>query len=417
MPKQAVIQVFEHGSIVWKAGRRHHHKDFKEEHYKAFEACFSASGRSPFFELIPYGVRFTSHVGAIHIGGLTIEVLPKADRDSQADSMQPVLLDMLKTCTLLTARHTGSAPLKLRAHSILELYFELFLLELESLVRRGLLKQYRRMEGQQASLKGALVFSRHLSANVVHRERFYTRHTGYDHDHVLLQILQEALLLISQLCQEPMLSDAIGRLRLAFPEVSRIKVQPAHFDRIPASRKTAPYRTALDIARLLLLNFRPDISAGRNDMLALMFDMNSLWEEFILRKLQRAARGRYKVSGQRSTRFWESKTIRPDIVVESLSEPGRQWVIDTKWKVIDARHPGDDDLRQIYAYNHHWNARHSLLLYPLTHGQMDAHGRYILPFKDQPHACTLAFVEVMKEGKLNAGIGEEVLGKLQHEGL
>lgn len=49
-------------------------------------------------------------------------------------------------------------------------------------------------------------------------------------------------------------------------------------------------------------------------MLALMFDMNDLWEKYGLTKLRQQANGEWPVNGQERKRFWENKTIRPDIV-------------------------------------------------------------------------------------------------------
>jgi len=419
MPKANSLRVFEYESIVWKEGRRYHREGFKKDHYEAFESYFLAHEKTPFFELIPHGVRFKSYVGAIHIGKLTIEVLPKVDRNAESENdatqMQRVLLDMLKECTLLTAKETGHAPLKLRANSILHLYFELFLTEVEHLQRRGFFKQYRSREGQQKSLKGALFFSKHLSVNLVHKERFYTRHATYDHNHLVLQILHEALCLIDQIADSALLGDAIGRLKLNFPEVDRLRVNAAHFVRIPTSRKTEPYRKAIEIAKLLLLNFRPDISAGHNDMLALMFDMNVLWEEFILRKLQRAASTEFQVLGQRSKPFWETKTIRPDIVLISRKEPSTTWVIDTKWKVINSHQPADDDLKQMYVYNHHWEAQRSMLLYPRSGDQEDVRGKFRLALNGGEHECVLGFIDLVREGKLNRKMGEEIIEKLGTE--
>ncbi len=406
MPKAEPIKVFEYDSITWKKGRNHQ-SEFKEEHHRAFERYFSENERTPFFELIPYGVRFKSYVGAIHIGKLTIEVLPKAGKDGDEKVWQSVLLDMLKTCSLLTAKETGNAPLNLRANSVLELYFELFLKELEMLLHRGLIKKYRKKEGQMKALKGALVFSQHVSKNAVHRERFYTRHTTYDKDHLIHRILHEALLLIGHLTDAPMLMDHIGRLKLDFPEVSRMKVNAAHFDRVVFNRKTETYRKALDIAKLLLLNFRPDLSSGRNDMLALMFDMNTLWEEFVFRKLQRDLKDKYTVLGQRRKVFWEHKVIKPDIVLKS-KDGKTLYVIDTKWKVIDSRQPADDDLKQMYVYNHHWDARKSLLLYPRTRGQNDLHGKFELKWANEEHRCVIGFVDVLKDNHLNLQLSKEI---------
>jgi 5-methylcytosine-specific restriction enzyme subunit McrC len=412
MAKPDSIKVFEHSPLTYKEGRKGYHASFTEKHYHAFERFFSENERTPYFELIPYGVRFTSYVGAIHIGMLSIEVLPKAGRDGSPEVWQAVLLDMLKTCSLLTARATGEAPLRLKANAILDLYFELFIRELEQLLHQGLIKRYRKTDGQTKALKGALLFAQHASKNAVHRERFYTRHTTYDADHLIHRILHEALLLVERIASGPLLTDHIGRIRLDFPELPRMKVQAAHFDRITYTRKTESYRRALDIAKLLLLNFRPDLSTGQQDMLALMFDMNTLWEEYVYRILHRHYQQDFQISAQRQKRFWEQKSIRPDIVITSRQDPAATWVVDTKWKVIDPTHPADEDLRQMYVYNQHWDARRSLLLYPRTRGQADKDGTYQLSWKDAAHDCTLGFVDVLAHGKLNPGLAGEVMGKL-----
>ena len=72
------IQVFEHQSISYSG--RYAVPDFDEKHHQAFESYFQKNEQTPFFDLIPKGVRFKSYVGVIQIGDTVIEVLPKADR-------------------------------------------------------------------------------------------------------------------------------------------------------------------------------------------------------------------------------------------------------------------------------------------------------------------------------------------------
>jgi len=410
MEATKAIRVFEYDSICFREGRRHYHPDFKKSYYEAFEGYLLENEYCPFFELIPQGIRFNSFVGVIHIGNLSIEVLPKADRHGNTDVWHNALLDMLKTCSLLTAKDVGNAPLRLRSNSILDLYFELFLNQLDYLFRRGLMKQYRKKEGQQKALKGALVFSEHLRKNIVHKERFYTRHTIYDKDHLIHQIMFEALCIVDRLADKSSLGDMIGRLMVDFPRVKRVSVSANTFDRIPSNRKTEPYRKALEIAKLLLLNFRPDIRTGKNDMIALMFDMNRLWEEYVLRQLQRelVPEG-WKVSGQRSQMFWNHKTILPDIVLERGKEV---FVIDTKWKLPDRANPSDNDLKQMFVYNHHWKAKRSLLLYPKSSERDDTDGFYHMDRAGEEHGCKMGYVHVLEGEKLDRGLGRKVFGKL-----
>ena len=137
-----VIQVFEHTSIAFKG--KYKRSGFTEFVHTAFEQYFSGNEINPYFSMIPYGVRFHNYVGAIHVGSTTIEVLPKAGKENDPEIWQKVLLTMLKSCHLLTAKATGSAPLRLRSNSILELYFEWYLNEIDYLLRRGLIKKYQK---------------------------------------------------------------------------------------------------------------------------------------------------------------------------------------------------------------------------------------------------------------------------------
>lgn len=404
MPDKNPFQVFEHQSIRYVKGK-HHCAWFKKEHFEAFTAYFNKNENTPFFELIDRGVRFTSYVGAIRIGKTTIEVLPKADKTNQKESDKEkgnwhnVLIDMLKTCHLLTAKQSGEANLKLKSNSIFELYFELFVNEVEQLMRQGLIKKYRKKEGNRTALKGALQFSKHISQNLIHKERFYVRYTDYNKNHQLHQILNEALLVIQQLNTSSLLSDRIGRLLLDFPEVNRLKVSAKTFEKITYNRKNTPYKLALQIAELILLNFRPDIRSGSRDLIAIMFDMNMLWEEYVYRILKRYSNyngHNLKVYGQRKKEFWNRMNLKPDVVIENGNE---SYILDTKWKLVRNNRPDDGDLKQMFSYNHLWKAKRSILLYPGNPqndlAPEDFKAKLFID-KEIDHSCQLGYVNVLE---------------------
>jgi 5-methylcytosine-specific restriction enzyme subunit McrC len=196
---------------------------------------------------------------------------------------------------------------------------------------------------------------------------------------------------------------------LDFPEVDRLSIQPKHFEQIPDNRKLQPYQEALSIAQLLLLNYRPDLMAGRNHLLALLFDMNSLWEEYIYRVLKKSLGREWQVLAQRSQYFWENQRIKPDII---LRNQHNTYVIDTKWKALEHGRPSDADLKQMYVYNHHWESLQSMLLYPAAHVVQDMEGMYRLPLDGAEHYCKLGFVEVVDGEGLRRDVGAQVMGKV-----
>jgi 5-methylcytosine-specific restriction enzyme subunit McrC len=380
MQSRKLLRLFEHDPLFFNESVILTYP--KGEHFELTHAYRSAAGifhtksKGRYYELINEGIKFRQYVGALQILDLTIEVLPKIDRPTNVENVDvnwhDVLLEMLKACKILKPKNDQMADLKLRPNSILELYIGLYINELEALINSGLIKKYRKIEENQFVLRGALMFNQQMKYNLVHAEKFYTRHFVYDRNHKLHQVLFQALEVCDHLIHSGFLSDKIKRLMAIWPVAKTVVINEQTFESFKFDRKTQDYQSALQIARLLLLNFHPDIRGGRDKVFALMFDMNKLWEEFVYRQLKAAeSTSGFRVIRQSSVEVWQltneddARTVKPDLVLDyGTGAQLKRTVIDTKWKCPDDGRPGDDDLKQMMVYKLYYHADEALLLYP-----------------------------------------------------
>ena len=378
------IQVFEYQKIRYDDSGK-----FRKHHFDAM-VKFNELHQNKYFTIIHKGIRFGNYVGVIQVGGLTIEILPKADNNENADKnlWQNVLLNMLKICKRIQVETVSETQLKKRYRSILDVYFELYLNEIERLVKKGLIKKYRKNQSNQTALKGKLLFSQNIQQNLVHKERFYCEHQVYDKNHLLHQILYKGLLILKNFINDA-LKDKLNRLLFEFQDFENINIQKKHFDQIIFDRKNHDYQKAIEIAKIIILNFSPSLNYGNENLLTLLFDMNALWEEYIFRILQKHKTDEMEVSFQNSDKFWENKRIRPDIVLKTKDET---FIIDTKWKIVEANNPSDDDLKQMFVYNLHWKAEKTLLLYPKINQIDSDFGMF--HYDNLGKKCKLGFVDI-----------------------
>lgn len=375
------------------------HPEFEFHHLEALQRFYGEKGTN-YYSLINKGVKFNQYVGVLQVGKLVIEVLPKTDHGKD-DKWRELLIGMLRAVGTLKVFTTGTAILKLKSNSLLDLYFEIYVSEVEQLLHRGLLKQYRRLEENSSALKGKLHFPKHIQQNLIHQERFLVNHQTYDRNNAFNQILFAALELIKSINTSAALQSRLGALLLAFPEVSGIKVTDATFNRLTFNRKTEAYREAINIARLILLNYHPDLSKGQNNVLALMFDMNVLWERFILSSLSKYAPGGYHIRGKVNRSFWQAKsgtlvTIEPDIVIE---KEGQTFILDTKWKVLEDNRPSDNDLKQMYAYTKYYQSSHTALVYP-GNGLENCRGDFYFEGENRTeYPCSIIRIDLPEYGE------------------
>ena len=407
--KNSRIQVFEHQVLA--VGDRQGGVVFSDNHFESLLRFYQKKA-TKFFTPIYKGIRFSHYVGVLQTGNLTIEILPKADAQKAPDTglWQSVLIDMLRTCRLLKTESLSQANLQLRPHAILDLYLEIFLAEIEKLLQEGLIKSYERRADHLPVLKGRLLVPAHIRKNNIQKDRFYVNYAQYTYDHFYNQLIFKALLIVEKIADQPFLREKLRQIRAVFPKVSEITVTENHFEQLKFHRQTQRYAVALDIARLLILNFSPDITKGNNHVLAILFDMNLLWEEFIYRQLKTQQNDHLQVSRQQQKPFWQRRYLRPDIVLKSGD---KNIVIDTKWKILTRVSPSMEDLRQMYIYQQYFDAEKSVLLYPNVHHLDNLPATAFEQTEEgKKYACQVAFIDLLKNHGLDRNLGTLILEKI-----
>ncbi len=416
------IQVFEHKPLsIGEHG-------FLKSHWEAL-GWYNEKHGGGFFSLTPKGVKFNQYVGVIQVGNITIEILPKISNTVEKGDKkkwQKVLIDMLRECRWMQVYAQEKASLKFKANSILEAYLELFVQECEEILKQGLIKKYRAVNSNCTALKGKLLFAKQIQVNLVHKERFFTRHQVFDRENIFNQILLKALKLIPVISQSPFLKDKVYSLILSFPELEDISVSQETFQNLVYNKKTSRYKEAIEIAAMFLLNYRPDISSGQNHVLAILFDMNDLWEEYIYRQLYKNKPKNWSISPQNSKDFWKLnsnysyKKIRPDIFIHNKNNDTKI-ILDTKWKIPDNNIPADSDLKQMFVYNEYWLSKNALLVFPnatFTEKPVYIEGSFKGNEKStNRHCCGLMKITVLDKQNINLDktIGSRITGFLGNE--
>jgi len=408
------IQIFEHGTLV--VGE----PGFNATHFGAL-VRYNDRHDCVFFKVGHQRIHFSSFVGVIQVGNLAIEILPKAEKGALADKgkWQRALLQMLRQVGWLDVEAAPEADLYLRHSSLIDLYLDAFLEEVERLTHVGLVKKYRTTEANLYKLKGRILFRQQVSRNLLHRERIYTAHEIYDRDNLFNRILKCAVGIVERLAVRQALAARASVLKLTFEQLSECRITAETFEQVVWGRNTERYRRAIQLARLIILNYSPDLRGGHEHVVAILFDMNKLFERFILVQISRArsafANRRLRVQGQASKRFWASKSIRPDIVADfDHGETSERVILDTKWKVPKDGLPADDDLKQMYAYNLHFGGRRSVLVYPRADAEQNGNRQPYAPSMglppDHTHECATYYIDLFDDHQqLRRDIGAKLI--------
>lgn len=374
---------------------------FTEAHFEAL-ARFHNRQDTPPFRLGHRTIIIGHHVGYLRVGPVTLEIYPKLGGSRPEADWRGLLLDMLRVVRRVRLRVQDVAALAARTGDLYDVLARRFVELTADLLREGLARSYREVEDNGTTFRGRLLFAQHIRANHVRQERLYVAYEVHDADNLPNRILRHALERVRRTTTSATLRLEAEAAMVAFPEeVGETPVRPRDWAAaLRLDRRTERYREALELARLILSDERPDLRWGDRETVALLFDMNALFEGYVEQAL-RAVPG-VRVMAQARREFWSpsmgpAHVARPDILLfpEGSTRP---IVIDAKWKIPAEGRPSDADLRQLFAYLHAFGGVRGALLYPRADPlQRDDGGGFL----GGPLEARVIFVDLLPDGRPN----------------
>lgn len=299
----------------------------------------------------------------------------------QVCQAKQILLSMLRTLRDSPFKQSHISSLKIHRFPLLEVFANMFLDEVERLVKRGIKSDYVVREENRTFLKGKLLFGENLKRNFAHKERFFTASDEFIADIAPNRLIVSAILFLSAQGFSPRTSGRINQARFIFADISPSKSIDKDFALCPSSRHYKDYELLLAWCKIFLRrkSFMP--YQGGDKAFALLFDMNKLFESFVAWHLKRACGGKYVISTQESRKYLlevggaRKFQIKPDIVCRKSDNGGNNvvFIADTKWKILESSESNNygiaqGDLYQMFAYLAKYQCAKGYLIYPKIAG-------------------------------------------------
>jgi 5-methylcytosine-specific restriction enzyme subunit McrC len=351
-------------------------------------STFAGRGEGGVLEDRRHELRARGVVGVIAAEDCSLEILPKIDVPGadglieERSEIRKRLVHMLAIVLDLKIETGRLSDLDWQHETLLEILIRIFCDKLTEAIRRGMPRRYVDHEDDLPALRGTLDVPRQFTRHAVNPSRLACRFDELSTDIALNRIMKAALSHLSRLSRSISNLQRLRELAFVYADISAVPVPALRWDEVVIDRTNRGWQDLVGLARMFLRNQFQSTSAGAAQGTALLFEMNTLFEEYIGRLVARAMVGtEYRVSLQGGREYCLTHQdsgklafqTKPDILIYRGSQVVQ--VIDTKWKRISSRIDdpkqgvSQSDIYQMMAYAHLYKAPRLTLLYP-HHGEL-----------------------------------------------
>lgn len=357
-------------------------------------------------------LRAHQFAGTLRLGADTITILPKIDYgDGRAESAARNLLYMLEQAGTLPPHRQSLAPLLRRGGDWFELLTRIFATELLAQWTRGPHRHYQLIEDTLPVLRGKLQVQRQ-ARQPARDHRFDVAYDEFTEDNPLSRVLRYVVEQLWRRARDGGNRRLLGELRQLMDQVSlepfltAAAIQPGLINRL-----NARYEPLLNLARLFLGHESLELARGDAQTFAFVFDMNQLFEAFLVGFIRRRWAAvvppglqdcTLHPQGHHHTRYLAGQDgggpvfrLKPDMVFRRGGD--FPLLIDAKYKALTDRAGqggvSQSDFYQMFAYAHRYAAPRVLLLYP----QVVAAHRARFYLIDHPATVSAATVNLRRD--------------------
>ena len=326
-------------------------------------------------------ITIKNYVGLIQMrDGFQIEILPKVflDEGENIENTKNIFLKMLCSMKDFPGKIFNSANLRISKMSLYEIFINMYLQEVEKLVKRGIKSAYIYNESNSNYFKGKLLIDKHLKENISHKERFYVRYDVYSQNRAENRIIKSTLLKLQQITSSAENSKVIKQLLLDFELVDSSFNYQKDFSKVALDRTTKEYENLMSWSKIFLQNKSFTTFSGSSNSRALLFPMEAVFESYVSKNIKKKFSGEgwhVSLQDKKYHLFDEPRkfALRPDIV---LKNGNRTIIMDTKWKSLLDNSScnygiSQADMYQMYAYSKKYNTADVWLLYPVNDDMRD----------------------------------------------
>lgn len=307
-------------------------------------------------------VKVNNYVGLIQLkSGYQIEILPKIDfisDDENNNITKKIFLKMLRSLKNFPGKNFKNADLKTDKMNLYEIFINMYLNDVRTLVKSGLKSTYVTKEDNIKFYKGKLKVSQHIKMNFAHKERFYMAYDEFLIDRPENRLIKSTLLKLQKLTSSSQNSKEIGQLLIAFEMVETSTNYEKDFSKVSIDRNTKDYEMLMKWSKIFLFNKSFTTFSGKTSTRAILFRMEKIFESYVAQQIKnKFLQHNWKVSIQDKTYHLFDKPeprfrLKPDIV---LSKNNKIIILDTKWKRLipnNTKNYGisSADMYQMYAY-------------------------------------------------------------------
>lgn len=323
-------------------------------------------------------LKLDNYVGVIETPcGTRLEILPKHvdEEDSEVES-RSLLQRMICAAMDLPVRETSETNLKKFDAPLNEWVIGRFLSALDHLIKRGVRSDYQRVEAAERYLRGQLDTARQMRQPPGRQQVFQIRHDIFVPDRPENRLLKRALDQVARVAQTPANWRLAQELRSILHEVPVSTNVDSDFRAWRRDRLMAHYQPVRPWCELILYRQMPYSLVGDWRGISMLFPMEKLFERYVASLLRRTLLSGTEMVTQARSEYLcrhdggDMFRLEPDIL---LMKPGRKWVLDTKWKQIDAGARAKNyllsqaDFYQLHAYGAKYLGRQGgelVLIYP-----------------------------------------------------
>ena len=295
-------------------------------------------------------VQAKNYVGVIQFpSGFQIEILPKLD--APIEKLRGLVIKMICTLKYFRFKEFRAADLDTARLDLYDIFINIYLKMVSDLVKHGLKASYVTREENLNIFKGKLLVKENIHCNVAHKEKFFVAYDEYSIDRPENRLIKAALCKLRS-------KKSARRLLESFDTVATSTNYAKDFAAVSIDRTNREYQAVMAWTHKILAGKSFTPFAGNSKAMALLFQMERLFEAYVAEHAKKVFSDRYAVRTQVRENFLfdepRSYGLKPDIILDG----DERIIMDTKWEFK----PTPADMYQMFAYARRYDAKKIILI-------------------------------------------------------